>query len=117
MKEGVAIVPEKNWTDMNEAETAKAFAGPQKEKVITQELRQVNFNNYSTQDDHGMHIVGIAADPAGNTFYKVKNSWGVTGKYDGFIYVSKPYVALQTTNIMVNKNGIPADIAKKMGLK
>ncbi|MFH0843753.1 MAG: C1 family peptidase [Bacteroidota bacterium] len=117
MKEGVAIVPEKNWTDMNEEETSKAFAGPQKEKVITQELRQTEFNNYSTTDDHGMHIVGTAADQAGNIFYKVKNSWGITGKYDGFIYVSKPFVALRTTNIMVNKNGIPEAIAKKMRLK
>jgi len=116
MKEGAAIVPEKNWTDMNETETVKAFAGPQKEKVITQELRQAEFNNYSTTDDHGMHIVGVAADQAGNTFYKVKNSWGITGKYDGFIYVSKPFVALRTTNIMVNKKGIPAAIAQKMGI-
>lgn len=117
MKEGVAVVPEKNWADMNEAETAAVFAGPQKEKVITQELRQAEFDNYSTTDDHGMHIVGVFTDQSGNTFYKVKNSWGITGKYEGFLYVSKPFVALRTTNIMVNKSGIPAAIAKKMGIK
>jgi bleomycin hydrolase len=116
MKEGVAIVPEKNWTDMTDAERSSAFNGPQPEKIITQELRQKEFDNYSTTDDHGMHIVGIATDQTGNSYYKVKNSWGVTGKYDGFIYVSKPYVALRTTNIMVNKAAIPAAIAKKMGL-
>jgi bleomycin hydrolase len=117
MKEGAAVVPEKNWTEMTEEETAKVFSGPQKEKVITREMRQQEFNNYSTTDDHGMHIVGLAADQTGNTFYKVKNSWGITGKYDGFIYVSKPFVALRTTNIMVNKNAIPAAIAQKMGIK
>jgi bleomycin hydrolase len=116
MKEGMAIVPAKNWNEMTPEESAKAFAGPQTEKVITQELRQKEFDNYSTTDDHGMHIVGIAADQAGNTFYKVKNSWGITGKYDGFIYVSKAFIALRTTNIMVNKNAIPSAIAKKMGL-
>lgn len=116
MKEGVAIVPLKNWNDMTPDEAAKAFSDPQAEKVITQELRQKEFDNYSTTDDHGMHIVGIATDQAGNSYYKVKNSWGITGKYDGFIYVSKAFVALRTTNLMVNKNAIPAALAKKMGL-
>ena len=117
MKEGVAIVPEKSWNDMTEEETAKAFKGPQTEKLITQELRQEEFNNYNTTDDHGMQIVGQATDQAGNPFYKVKNSWGITGKYDGFIFVSRPFIALRTTNIMVNKNAIPGAIAKKLGIK
>jgi len=116
MKEGVAIIPAKNWNEMTPEESAKAFTGPLTEKVITQELRQQEFDNYSTTDDHGMHIVGIAVDQAGNEFYKVKNSWGITGKYDGFIYVSKAFIALRTTNIMVNKNAIPSVIAKKMGI-
>lgn len=116
MKNGVAIIPEKNWSDMNEEEVAKIFTGPHPEKVITQELRQKEFDNFTTTDDHGMHIVGTATDQSGNTFFKVKNSWGITGKYDGFIYVSKPFVMLRTTNIMVNKNAIPAAIAKKLGI-
>ena len=116
MKEGVAIIPEKNWNDMTPEEAAKAFAGPHPEKVITQEFRQKEFDNFSTTDDHGMHIVGMATDQAGNTFYKVKNSWGIMGKYDGFIYVSRPFVMLRTTNIMVNKNAIPPAITKKIGI-
>jgi bleomycin hydrolase len=116
MKNGVAIIPEKNWSDMNEDELAKIFTGPHPEKVITQELRQKEFDNFTTTDDHGMHIVGLATDQAGNSFYKVKNSWGIVGKYDGFIFVSKPFVMLRTTNIMVNKNAIPPAIAKKLGI-
>jgi bleomycin hydrolase len=116
MKNGVAIIPEKNWSDMNEDELAKIFTGPHPEKAISQELRQKEFDNFTTTDDHGMHIVGTATDQSGATFYKVKNSWGVMGKYDGFIYVSKPFVMLRTTNIMVNKNAIPAAIAKKLGI-
>jgi bleomycin hydrolase len=116
MKEGVAIIPEKEWNEMNPEESAAQFKGPHPERVITQEMRQKEFDNYTTTDDHGMHIVGTAADQAGNIFYKVKNSWGITGKYDGFIYVSKAFIALRTTNIMVNKNAIPSAIAKKMGI-
>jgi len=116
MKEGVAIVPEKSWNEMTPEESAMAFASPQKERKITQEMRQAEFDNYSTTDDHGMHIVGLATDQTGTSFYKVKNSWGITGKYDGFIYVSRPYIMLRTTNCMVNRNGIPAEIRKKMGI-
>ena len=116
MKQGVALIPEKNWNEMKEDEPVKVFNGPHPEKIITQEIRQKEFDNYSTTDDHGMHIIGLATDQAGNTFYKVKNSWGITGKYDGFIFVSRAYVMLRTTNIMVNKNAIPAAIAKKMGI-
>ena len=117
MKEGVAIVPEKNWNEMTEDETANVFTEPKPEKVITQEMRQTEFDNYSTTDDHGMQIMGLATDQEGNTYYKVKNSWGITGKYEGFLFVSKPFVALRTTNIMVNKNAVPPAIAKKMGIK
>jgi len=63
-----------------------------------------------------MHIVGLAADQSGKTFYKVKNSWGITGKYDGFIYVSKAYIMLRTTNCMVHKDAIPAALSKKLGI-
>jgi bleomycin hydrolase len=116
MKQGVAIIPEKNWNEMTEEETSNAFNGPHPEKLITQELRQKEFDNFSTTDDHGMHIIGLATDQSGKTFYKVKNSWGVVGKYDGFIFVSKPYIMMRTTNIMVNKSALPATIAKKLGI-
>jgi bleomycin hydrolase len=116
MKEGVAVIPEKNWGEMTPEESLSVFKGPHPEKVITQELRQKEFDNYTTTDDHGMHIVGLATDQSGNSFYKVKNSWGVMGKYDGFIYVSKPFIMLRSTNCMVNKKAIPEAIAKKMGI-
>ncbi len=115
MKEGLAIIPEKSWTDMTPEEVTKAFNANTPEKIITQEMRQKEFDNFLTTDDHGMHIIGFATDQSGKTFYRVKNSWGITGKYDGFIYVSKPFVALRTTNIMVNKNAIPAAISRKLG--
>ena len=86
------------------------------EKVITQEMRQEGYDNWTTTDDHGMQIYGIAKDQTGKEYFMMKNSWGEYGPYKGFWYVSKPYVAYKTMNIIINKNAIPKDIRKKLGI-
>ena len=86
------------------------------EKVITQEMRQEGYDNWTTTDDHGMQIYGIAKDQTGKEYFMMKNSWGEYGPYKGFWYVSKPYVAYTTMNIVINKNAIPKDIRKKLGI-
>ncbi len=131
-KNGVAIVPDEELTDLSGSEKEKwekltkdekkkalyCFDGPVKEKNITQEMRQQEFDNYSTTDDHGMQITGIAEDQDGNKFYKVKNSWGTTDHiYDGYFYASDAFVRLKTIDIMVHKDAIPKDIRKKLGLQ
>ena len=87
------------------------------EKVITQEMRQEGYDNWTTTDDHGMQIYGIAKDQTGKEYFMMKNSWGEYGPYKGFWYVSKPYVAYKTMNILIHKSAIPAAIAKKLGIK
>lgn len=84
--------------------------------VITQEIRQEAFDNYSTTDDHGMHIFGKATDQNGKEFYMVKNSWGDSGNYGGIWYISTEYILYKTTNIMLNKHAIPKNIQEKMGI-
>ena len=86
------------------------------EKTITQEMRQEGYDNWTTTDDHGMQIYGIAKDQHGKEYFMMKNSWGEYGPYKGFWYVSKPYVAYKTMNIVINKNAIPKDIRKKLGI-
>lgn len=93
-----------------------SFNSPSSEKKITQELRQVAFDNYQTTDDHGMLIYGTAKDQNGKLYYKVKNSWGTDGKFQGNFYASEAFVLYKTMNIMVHKNAIPADIRKKLGI-
>ena len=86
------------------------------EKTITQEMRQEGYDNWTTTDDHGMQIYGIAKDQNGKEYFMMKNSWGDYGPFKGFWYVSKPYVAYKTMNIIINKNAVPADIRKKLGI-
>mgnify|MGYP001786366641 FL=1 len=86
------------------------------EIVPTQEMRQQAYDNWETTDDHGMHIYGIAKDQNGKEYYMVKNSWGEFGDYKGTWYMTKAFVAYKTMDFMVNKNAIPKDIRKKLGI-
>lgn len=82
----------------------------------TQEMRQERFDNWELTDDHGMLIYGIAKDQNGKEYYMVKNSWGEAGKYKGTWYMTKTFIAANTMDYMVNKNAIPTNIRKKMGI-
>ena len=86
------------------------------EIVPTQELRQERFDNWELTDDHGMLIYGLAKDQNGREYYMVKNSWGETGDYKGIWYMTKAFIAANTMDYLVNKNAIPKDIRKKLGL-
>jgi bleomycin hydrolase len=129
-QKGVAVIPAVDKANMTDAEITKwekqtekerneelyKLSKPSAEKVITQEMRQIDFDNYQTTDDHGMLIVGSAKDQNGILYYKVKNSWGDYNDYDGFFYASKPYVKYKTMSIMVHKDAIPKNIRKKLNL-
>lgn len=86
------------------------------EIIPTQEMRQKAFDDWETTDDHGMQIFGIAKDQNGKEYYMVKNSWGNYGDYKGIWYMTKNFVAYKTMDFMVNKNAVPKDIRKKLGI-
>ena len=86
------------------------------EIVPTQQLRQERFDNWELTDDHGMHIYGVAKDQNGKEYYMVKNSWGETGDYKGTWYMTKAFIAANTMDFLINKNAIPAEIRKKLGI-
>lgn len=128
---GIAIVPATDrpdldglerdkWEKLSKREKAKQLYGFDKivpEKEITQEMRQIDFDNYQTTDDHGMLIVGRATDQNGNKYFKVKNSWNVNNIYDGYFFASDAFVSYKTMNIIVHKDAIPKNIKKKLGIK
>ncbi len=129
-RNGLAIIPDENatenagsdqakWFGLSEKERLNSISGKigeeiLKEKTITQEMRQKAYDNFQTTDDHGMQIYGIAKDQNGNKYYMVKNSWGETGSYKGIWYASEAFVRYKTLSIVVNKESIPIDIAKKI---
>ena len=129
-RDGIAVMPDAvrgaeltgsdmaRWTGMKEEDKRKELTSkPLPEINVTQELRQEGFDNWQTGDDHGMLIYGIAKDQNGKPYFMVKNSWGTNSKYKGTWYASNAFVAYKTINILVHKDAIPADIAKKIRIK
>jgi bleomycin hydrolase len=129
-EQGLALVPEivyaprskriaEKWENKSNEEKEEAIfcsRKPVEEIVVTPENRQLAFDNYSTTDDHGMHIVGIAENREGKKYYYVKNSWGAENPYNGFLYVSQAYLQYKTISIMVHKDALPKAIAEKLKL-
>ena len=103
-------------SDRKRKEIEKDIQGPVEEIVVTQELRQEMFDTQETTDDHGMVIVGYATDQNGKRYYKVQNSWNTNQLYDGFFYVSEPYLLAKTMSILVNKDVVPTSIKAETGL-
>ena len=107
------------WLGMSETDRREELTKkPLPEMEITQEMRQKAYDNWETQDDHGMQIFGIAKDQNGKRYYMVKNSWGTQkSNYKGIWYVSRSYMAYKTNDITVHKSAVPKDILKKLGIK
>ncbi|HRP60029.1 MAG TPA: C1 family peptidase, partial [Vicingus sp.] len=128
-KNGLAIVPEDEATiqvegkdsryfnDAGADKISNAFDEPVKEKEITQEMRQEAFDNYETQDDHGMHITGIVKDQKGTKYYIVKNSWGTDNYLSGYFYASETYVKYKTIDFMIHKDALTPEMKKKLNIK
>ena len=91
--------------------------GSAPEVIVTQEIRQSGYEDFTTTDDHGMHITGIVKDQNGTIYYRTKNSWGTErNSTGGYLNMSESYVRAKTLFIMVNKNGIPPSIRAKLGI-
>jgi aminopeptidase C len=129
---GVAIIPELEKTDQystadkarlgkmtpeERSTEAYKFTGPFPEVKVTQEIREEEYDNQTTTDDHGMHITGIVKDQNGSKYYKTKNSYGTArNPFGGYLNMSENYLRAKTVFILVNVNGIPQELKTKLGL-
>ncbi|MGO1521657.1 MAG: aminopeptidase C [Sphingobacterium sp.] len=115
-KNGVAYVPEKPIEKMSSEEVDQLFNGPKPEAAVTENQRQTAFDNYQTTDDHGMHIVGTVKDQNDKEYYIVKNSWGTTNDYQGYMYATKEFVRYKTISLLLHKNALNNRIKGKLGV-
>lgn len=110
-KDGVAVIP------ADSENSIKALQGVYPEMNITQEYRQEEFENFTTTDDHLMHVTGILKDQNGTKYYKVKNSWGTNPNYNahgGYVYFSESYMRLKAISITVHKDAVTKETSKKL---
>lgn len=80
----------------------------------SQELRQQQWDDWTFTYDHVMLIYGTAVDEQGKPYYMVKNSWGTAGDYKGIWYMSRDYMALNTTYLFLNREALPKQMCKNM---
>lgn len=83
-------------------------------KNITQQTRQNAFDNFTTQDVHNMHIVGIAGNVKGDKFYIIKNSSAVLN-CGGYLYMSREFLLLKTISVMVHRDALTNELKKETG--
>lgn len=115
-KEGSDMAKWLKLTDKEKKEKIQKLGVNVPEATPSQEERQKEFDNWELTDDHGMLIYGKAKDQNGREYYMVKNSWGETGEYKGTWYMTKNFIIAKTMDFLVNKNALPKDIRKKLGI-
>lgn len=80
------------------------------------EERLENYKSEATERDHMLQFAGIGKDANNRKWYYLKNSWGNSGKYNGYLFMEENYFRLKTVIIFVNKNGLPEKLKEKLGI-
>lgn len=127
-RNGIAVYPDMEAADVpgldqahwlkldRTAKNNEISKRPLPQKVVTPAERQRGYDNFETTDDHGMHLFGTAKDQQGNRYYMIKNSWGLSGKYNGIWYMTPEFTRAKVLNIVVNKNAISKALRAKYGI-
>lgn len=104
-------VSEPGYNGFEDAAIVPDFDIPQ--NYINQDSRELRFYNYTTTDDHGVHLVGYAR-VGGRDWFLIKDSsksarWG---KHEGYYFYRDDYIRLKMLTIMVHRD-VMKDILEK----
>ena len=89
-------------------------------QYIDDDARSFRFDNGSTTDDHGMHLIGYLKNPKeyGQDWYLIKDSSSGSRNNDvkapefGYYFFSSDYIKLKMMDFMISKDAVK-DILKK----
>ncbi len=119
-KENLQGTEQSRWEDVSATDLKKnmySFEQPVPEKVVSEQLRQDAFDDYSITDDHLMHLTGLLKDQNGTLYYVTKNSWKDNSNDNGgYLNMSDSYLRMATVAIMIHKDALPKSLKKKLKL-
>lgn len=107
-RNGVAVLMK------DDVKREEMFTKVHEEVAVTQASRQAAFDMHTTTDDHLMHIIGMAKDQNGNSYFIIKNSWGSENPYGGLQYVSYNYFLMKTVGILLHRDAVSKAIYKNL---
>ncbi len=83
-------------------------------EYIDENARQFRYSNHTTEDDHGIHLLGYT-EVDGKTWFLIKDSGSSArnGKHAGYFFYHEDYVKLKMLAFTVHKSAVE-DILKKM---
>jgi bleomycin hydrolase len=81
--------------------------------LIDQSAREFRFTNHTSEDDHGLHVVGYL-ERKGQDWFLVKDSARSSqrGKFPGYYFYRGDYVKLKMLTFMVSKEAVKDLLAK-----
>ena len=82
-------------------------------ELINDDAREFRFNNGTTQDDHGLHLVGYK-NQNDRTWFLIKDSGASSrnGNSKGFYFFDEDFVKLKIMDFMVNKDAVKELLSK-----
>jgi bleomycin hydrolase len=95
---GYALFEKNRFKNVNNPDTVEMDYSP--------ELRQRLFETLETQDDHLVHLVGIAKSKNGKLFFILKDSFGPQNPFKGYDYMSVNYFGINALSITVPKKAL-----------
>ena len=104
-------VSEPGYNGFENAAVVPTFDIPQ--AYIDQSARELRFANHTTEDDHGLHLVGWTSVD-GRDWFLIKDSarssrWG---KFEGYYFYRDDYVRLKMLTFVVHKDAVKELLAK-----
>lgn len=105
-------VSEPGINGFEDAAVIPSFDIPQ--AYINQDAREFRFDNHTSEDDHGIHLVGMTRTPDGHDWFLIKDSGRSSrhGKFEGYYFFRDDFVRLKMLTYTVHKDVVKDVLAK-----